>query len=643
MIALPIAHDPFAEGVPPAPYLVPLPTGFDPFAQATPDAASTSAATPASPPPPPWILARVHHDPFRGPPSAPYLVSLPLGYDPFAGSDAEALNPSASSSPSPTNADTPVTDTMTPAYAMAPAIQDRPPAADAGGLRSNPPTSVADAPWWLDQYNAALPNATRVNPDPAAPVAADFDANQLLKAWLSNDPYMREGVYAADQAAAAKLRRPDLPGLAQYVAHPETVAAREAGLGGIAAPADRDSSSQAAGADLVSGIGEAAPLLEPARLAENPLYLAAVPALAAERMSMPPEQRAQLDGQFQKLNEADARDYAAWRTRLANDPYWSVPSTGSWNFDRILGLGGEERVPTLPENILTSVLSSGARLSQASTDPDFHPEDPDWLASPKGQQYIADSLNVVGALAGGGLLRARSRAGRGTLGTWGGDISRAIVERSPNLSAESKQLVQDYLGLGPNEFDGKVSIGPDQVTVAGKIIQDGKVVATIDRGFKPGTTAAYHEDLDVKPWAQGQGLSKRILSANMRFYEAHGFERIETMAIDAGAYTWARYGFVPDAEWWPRLVKQIEPNLEQARIDGLPEEAYKDVMTLLESRNPRAIWQIADARTPVNGVPLGEKLLNGTEWHGSFSLNDPEMMERFRNYVATPSRRGRQP
>jgi hypothetical protein len=157
MIALPIAHDPFAEGAPPAPYLVPLPAGFDPFAQATPDAASTSAATPASPPPPPWILAPVHHDPFRGPPSAPYLVPLPLGYDPFAGSDVDVLNPSASSSPSPPNADTPMTDAMTPAYAMAPAIQDRRLAADAGGLRSTPATSVADAPWWLDQFREVAP------------------------------------------------------------------------------------------------------------------------------------------------------------------------------------------------------------------------------------------------------------------------------------------------------------------------------------------------------------------------------------------------------------------------------------------------------------------------------------------------------
>jgi hypothetical protein len=54
-----------------------------------------------------------------------------------------------------------------------------------------------------------------------------------------------------------------------------------------------------------------------------------------------------------------------------------------------------------------------------------------------------------------------------------------------------------------------------------------------------------------------------------------------------------------------RLVKRIEPKLRQARIDGMSQEEYKDVMTLVESRYPRAIWQIAEARKPVNGIEFG--------------------------------------
>jgi hypothetical protein len=116
-------------------------------------------------------------------------------------------------------------------------------------------------PWWLDRYDAVLPDTTRVNPDPAAPVAVDVGTDQSLKAWPSDDPYVREGAYAADQAAAAKLRRPDLPGLAYYTAHPDIVAAREAGLGGIAALAGPLPAAVLAGIDYAEAArgGDAPP------------------------------------------------------------------------------------------------------------------------------------------------------------------------------------------------------------------------------------------------------------------------------------------------------------------------------------------------------------------------------------------------
>jgi hypothetical protein len=121
--------------------------------------------------------------------------------------------------------------------------------------------ATSGAPWWLDRYDAALPNTTRVNPDPAAPVAVDVGTDQSLKAWPSDDPYVREGAYAADQAAAAKLRRPDLPGLAYYAAHPDIVAAREAGLGSIAALAGPLPAAMLAGIDYAEAArgGDAPP------------------------------------------------------------------------------------------------------------------------------------------------------------------------------------------------------------------------------------------------------------------------------------------------------------------------------------------------------------------------------------------------
>jgi hypothetical protein len=93
----------------------------------------------------------------------------------------------------------------------------------------------------------------------------------------------------------------------------------------------------------------------------------------------------------------------------------------------------------------------------------------------------------------------------------------------------------------------------------------------------------------------------------------------------------------PEQSSWLELRKEINTRLEKARIEGLPEDEYNDLKTVLGSKDPRVIWQIADARTPIKGVELGKVLLNDTEWFGSFSLKDPAMMERFNSYVARPS------
>jgi hypothetical protein len=215
----------------------------------------------------PFLVPMSHQQstPWFDPARQPNLV--PLDVNPVA----QAAPAPAAATPSsswPGNADTLVAES-TPAPAMASAIRDRPQAAAAGGVPSDAATS--GAPWWLDRYDAALPNTTRVNPDPAAPVAVDVGTDQSLKAWPSDDPYVREGAYAADQAAAAKLRRPDLPGLAYYTAHPDIVAAREAGLGGIATLAGPLPAAVLAGIDYAAAAQSGDTPLSAADFDQQPL------------------------------------------------------------------------------------------------------------------------------------------------------------------------------------------------------------------------------------------------------------------------------------------------------------------------------------------------------------------------------------
>lgn len=79
----------------------------------------------------------------------------------------------------------------------------------------------------------------------------DFD-QAPLKSWPGSDsPYVSEGAAAADAAAAVKLRRPDLPGIA-YGSRPEVRAARDAGLTGIASMAGILPAAAIAGANFAA-------------------------------------------------------------------------------------------------------------------------------------------------------------------------------------------------------------------------------------------------------------------------------------------------------------------------------------------------------------------------------------------------------
>lgn len=79
-----------------------------------------------------------------------------------------------------------------------------------------------------------------------------------------------------------------------------------------------------------------------------------------------------------------------------------------------------------------------------------------------------------------------------------------------------------------------------------------------------------------------------------------------------------RYGLLPEYE------------IEDEDGDGEPVEAEDDERTdlidLLNSHDPKTIWQVADS-------PLGKRLLLKEEWNGVLDLKDPEAMARFSAYV----------
>jgi hypothetical protein len=105
-----------------------------------------------------------------------------------------------------------------------------------------------------------------------------------------------------------------------------------------------------------------------------------------------------------------------------------------------------------------------------------------------------------------------------------------------------------------------------------------------------------------------------------------------------GGYTWARYGFVPEDASWNELRGEIAGRLHE--IQGLPDDVRQSLEELLASSNSKAIWRIADSRTPVpisnessQLTTLGKRLLRGTTWKGYMDVKDPVVNRRFDSYV----------
>lgn len=86
---------------------------------------------------------------------------------------------------------------------------------------------------------------------------------------------------------------------------------------------------------------------------------------------------------------------------------------------------------------------------------------------------------------------------------------------------------------------------------------------------------------------------------------------------DRDKYAWAEgNGSLPE----------IEPEAEEGEEIEDPEDAEAEVAHLLNSRDPKAIWAVADSS-------YGKALLKNSDWSGTIDFSDKETMERFQAYV----------
>lgn len=122
------------------------------------------------------------------------------------------------------------------------------------------------------------------------------------------------------------------------------------------------------------------------------------------------------------------------------------------------------------------------------------------------------------------------------------------------------------------------------------------------------------------------GIGKVILSNLHEYALSENKESLSLTASNVGSYTWARMGFVPDAERWKYIKGEVIKRLESHK-KSFSKENYENVKNFLQSSsNPKNIFVISD-------IPeFGEKLLKGLVWKGELSFRDNDSMQRFLGY-----------
>ena len=188
------------------------------------------------------------------------------------------------------------------------------------------------------------------------------------------------------------------------------------------------------------------------------------------------------------------------------------------------------------------------------------------------------------------------------------------------------------------------SSGNFHVSIRATLMKDQKVFGEMARSFIQSPDRGLfvrHSLLALQTEAQGSGFAKKFLQNSMKLYREMGVKFVTLDAnISMGSYAWARFGFTPSAEGWKDVVRSVSAKLrvmKQAQDLKLSPATEKILEKALASKDPKAIWKIADLRETVTAGgpkdPIGRRLLQGLDWEGRLHLDDAAAMKRFDAYA----------
>ncbi len=256
---------------------------------------------------------------------------------------------------------------------------------------------------------------------------------------------------------------------------------------------------------------------------------------------------------------------------------------------------------------------------------------------------------------------------------------------SPFTQDEAREILTRDL---PKQTDVRFTV-QDKGYISFKIEADNIISEMRSCDFRE--HEAYKGVLEVAHYERGHGLGRALMRNQIEFYRACGIKKMEiNAASEAGAYAWARMGFLPkDIEYDLKREVQhrwqmFEGLLTNEEISGF--EKPGTIYSALDMRRREDLWQIADQRADMaprirdlfsraaNGdmaaaeladdlqscyvdakvvigrwglpkfdlqqevlggqyMPIGRLLLMRTEWEGYLDFNNEKQMARVESYV----------
>jgi len=154
---------------------------------------------------------------------------------------------------------------------------------------------------------------------------------------------------------------------------------------------------------------------------------------------------------------------------------------------------------------------------------------------------------------------------------------------------------------------------------------------------------------------QGKRLLAGSLSKMVGMIKEQGTKNITTVAIQVGAYAWAKYGFRPaDKEAWEELKEDIKMRIENGNPSticmpyswntsgyAITDKAKKAIQKVLRSDEPADIIHLTELDEVVgkNGdhnITVGKALLLDAQWEGILPLDEKDRGYRqFLTYTGT--------